>query len=195
MKNKISKIVTTALVMAAMACMCVSLTGCGGVEDQDAIQNDLKTQLEAVKAASDETVETLGEAMGSTSGTASMLEGYGLTTEQIAEGFFDGFDYDITNVEVSEDGKTAQVTMAVTCKSMDDFMDSFSTAMEELQADDSVRELGTDELNTKIGETILSTLEGIEPKESGEITIGYTLTDGQWTADEDVYQKIILQAF
>ena len=184
------KLILALLMAVATTMALVGLSGCAGGNDaRSAITDDLKGKLEVVKNLDDEGIATLKESMGSTS-ASGMLGSYNLTTEQLISGFFDGFDYDIVDVEVNEEKNTATAVFTVRCKSMDSLTSQLSEKVEALQDDEATRALSANEIKEKIGEVVLSTLDSIEPQDSDEITVDYTYADGTWTTDDNVYGKI-----
>lgn len=80
---------------------------------------------------------------------------------------------------VDGDSATAQITL--TCKSYTGYLQALQTAVDEVTADpDALAALSNDEINQKIGEIVIGSLDGVELAAAQPITITYTKVDGTW---------------
>ena len=72
-------------------------------------------------------------------------------------------------------------TSTLTCKSYTGYLQALQTAVDEVTADpDALAALSNDEINQKIGEIVIGSLDGVELAATQPITITYTKVDGTW---------------
>ena len=153
----------------------VGLAGCsGGTSDEDAIRASLASELDSIKNIDDAFVNELSESID-----MSQLSVYGIDGVEFMKSYLSGFDYAIDSINVDGDSATAQITL--TSKSYTGYLQALQTAVDEVTADpDALAALSNDEINQKIGEIVIGSLDGVELAATQPITITYTKVDGTW---------------
>ena len=135
----------------------VGLAGCsGGTSDEDAIRASLASELDSIKNIDDAFVNEFSESID-----MSQLSVYGIDGVEFMKSYLSGFDYAIDSINVDGDSATAQITL--TCKSYTGYLQALQTAVDEGTADpDALAALSNDEINQKIGEIVIGSLDGVE---------------------------------
>ncbi len=153
----------------------VGLAGCSsGASDEDAIRASLSSELDSIKNIDDAFVNEFSESID-----MSQLSVYGIDGVEFMKSYLSGFDYTIDSINVDGDSATAQITL--TCKSYTGYLQALQTAVDEVTADpDALAALSNDEINQKIGEIVIGSLDGVELAATQPITITYTKVDGTW---------------
>lgn len=153
----------------------VSLSGCaGGQTDEDVIRASLTSELDSIKNIDDAFVSEFNESIN-----MSQLSVYGIDGTEFMKSYLDGFNYAIDSITVEGDTATAQITL--TCKSYTGYQAALEQAVQDITADpDSLAALSSDEINQKIGEIVIGSLDGVELAATQPITINYTKVDDTW---------------
>lgn len=161
--------------LLALSIGMVGLAGCsGGTSDEDAIRASLASELDSIKNIDDAFVNEFSESID-----MSQLSVYGIDGVEFMKSYLSGFDYAIDSINVDGDSATAQITL--TCKSYTGYLQALQTAVDEVTADpDALAALSNDEINQKIGEIVIGSLDGVELAATQPITITYTKVDGTW---------------
>ncbi|NCA32945.1 hypothetical protein D5275_09450 [Adlercreutzia muris] len=161
-----------AIMMIAAAC---SLSGClGSPSDEDAIRAKLTSELDSIKNLDDSFVDEFSESIN-----MSQLSVYGIDGVAFMKSYLDGFDYAIDSIAVDGDRATAQIT--ITCKSYTGYQGALQNAVTDITANpDEIAALSSDEINQRIGEIVIGSLDGVELAATEPVTITYTKVDGQW---------------
>lgn len=151
-RSTIQGFLVTLAALLALSIGMVGLAGCsGGTSDEDAIRASLSSELDSIKNIDDAFVNEFSESID-----MSQLSVYGIG-----------------------DSATAQITL--TCKSYTGYLQALQTAVDEVTADpDALAALSNDEINQKIGEIVIGSLDGVELAATQPITITYTKVDGTW---------------
>ena len=182
--NRVLKVLTCSITAVLALSVGLVLGACSGPSPEEAIREDLTANLDRVKELDDATVEELVGSMGTLG-----LETYGIEASDVVRSLLDGFDYTIDDITVDDEGTSAVASVSVTCKSASDFTERINQAATdlatELMNDPSGLELLSDEdaLNARIGEVIMETLDGVEPRQTS-VEIGYSKTDDGWEASD-----------
>lgn len=80
-----------------------------------------------------------------------------------------------------EDAIRASLASELDSKSYTGYLQALQTAVDEVTADpDALAALSNDEINQKIGEIVIGSLDGVELAATQPITITYTKVDGTW---------------
>lgn len=153
----------------------VGLTGCSNNQsDEDAIRSSLTSELDSIKNIDDSFVNEFSESID-----MSQLSVYGIDGVEFMKSYLSGFDYSIDSINVDGDSATAQITL--TCKSYTGYQQALQQAVDEITADpDALAASSNDEINQKIGEIVIGSLDGVELAATQPITITYTEVDGTW---------------
>lgn len=183
------KKIAALLTCVVMSISLVALPGCStGETAADVIREGLSSQLDQIVNQEgddwDDLIADIQESEG------EELQAFGITAEDFTKALLGGFEYEITDVDVDEDSDTAVAHVSLTCKSLVDFNEAFSAAAEQVMADEANSGLSEEELYLKIGETVISTLNGLKTKET---TLDLQINrdeDGVWTEDESVSTEI-----
>lgn len=162
-------------VLLALSVGMVGMTGCkGGTNDEEAIRASLTSELDSIKNIDDTFVNEFSESIN-----MSQLSVYGIDGVEFMKSYLNGFDYSIDSINVNGDNATAQITL--TCKSYTGYQQALQQAVDEITADpDSLAALSSDEINQKIGEIVIGSLDGVELAATQPISITYTKVDGTW---------------
>ena len=83
------------------------------------------------------------------------------------------------------DGETATATVVLTIKSFSQFNDAITANLDALVTDESLATMSEEELYSTVGQTVMDTLNSLEPVENAPITVTYKLVDSTWTPTAD----------
>lgn len=174
-RSSVRGIFAVLLAAASLTFIAMGLSGCsGGQSDEDAIRASLTSELDSIKNIDDTFVNEFSESIN-----MSQLSVYGIDGVEFMKSYLAGFDYAIDSINVDGDNATAQITL--TCKSYTGYQQALQQAVDEITADpDSLAALSNDEINQKIGEIVIGSLDGVELAATQPITITYTKVDGTW---------------
>lgn len=168
----------------------LAVSGCGQ-NDEQVIRDGVTQELEGLKNL-DET--TLDEVMsGADSSALSELGTYGIDGREFMKRYLAGFDYTLDDVQV--DGSTAEVTVTFTCKSFNDFEAALTDAVSGLIADESIYSLSEDELNARIGETFMTTVDTVEPRTTEPFVLEYNKSGNTWEPGSSAEAAIVQALF
>lgn len=174
MSMKFMKAVMAAgLAVTLLAAGAVSLVGCGP-SAEEVVRQGVTDELERLKTHDSELLAELAVDSG-----ADELSVYGIDAQEFIAAYLDGFDYRID--EVTVDGEHATATVVLTSKKFDAFTSELAEASMALAADEGTASLSEDEINQKIGQTVLEVLASLESSESAPIDLTFILQDNVWT--------------
>ena len=177
--------------IALALCAAIFASGCNSgptVEEIEAtIREDVSDRLGLLQdPESDEYQELVGAMESSLVG----MEDMGVSGEKVVDSLLDGYEYEVTSVSVDQEEGTAEVEVAVTCKSLSDMNDNLSALQQEVESEvaaDPERFLAMSEaeLMEYTGEKVMGLFDDAEPRET-DLTLTYSENDdGEWEADED----------
>ena len=146
--------------------------------DEELIISDVHSYFES----SDDMYESF--ATGLESGAGAELEQLGISAEEFADTYLDGYSYEVGAVTVSDDSATVDV--AVTIKSyteiMAQFEDDFTAWTETVDPSTLTSE---EQVYQKAGEILIGTCKAAEPK-SYDVELSFTQdSGGVWWLDAD----------
>lgn len=119
------------------------------------------------------------------------LSMFGIDAEEFVNVLFDGFDYEITSVDVDEEDDTAVAHVTLTSKSMKDVMDALEEAANDFMNDPANYEgLSEDDLYKKVGELMMEAIRGVETREIDVDLECERDEDGNWTEADSVADEI-----
>ena len=119
------------------------------------------------------------------------LATFGIDADELVNALFDGFDYEITSVDVDEDNGTAVAHVTLTSKSMKDVYDALNQASEDFMSDpSSYAGLSEDEIYKKAGELLMEAIRGVETREFDVDLECERDEDGNWTESDSVEDEI-----
>ena len=156
----------------------IALPGCGSGQqsDEEAVRNSLSAELDSIKNLDEKFVNEISEAID-----MSRLSLYGINGMDFMRSYLDGFDYTIDSVTVNEGTAQAQITL--TCKSYTGYQKALQAAVDNITANpEELAGMSNDDINKKIGEIVIQSLDGVELKPTEPITITYTKNDNTWEA-------------
>ncbi|MGI6221554.1 MAG: hypothetical protein ACOYIP_06785 [Coriobacteriales bacterium] len=184
MKKKFLSRIAAAVAAATLcAGMCFAVAGCS----QEAAPTDPAEEVRAVIAEGFDEVKTqladvdsslVNEMLGD---SAAELEQFGVDGAEFMKALFEGFDYEIGDITVAEDGTTAQA--AVTMKMKD--LNEWSTALEEAASNVDPATFSM----TDIGLMMIDTLKGVQGMTDIPITVDAKNENGTWTVDGDALSE------
>ena len=178
----IKKFAATFLAAALLAMGAVALVGCGQ-NNEEVVRAGVATELDKLKNLDDETLSLLASEAG-----ADDLAEFGIDSKEFVSSYLSGFDYRIDGVTV--DGDTATATVVLTCKSFSQYSSSLEEATNALVQDESILDMTSEELNTKIGEVVMNTIAEVPVAETDPIELTFALQDNTWTPTDDTEQAI-----
>ena len=170
-------ILTSLLVVLALMGSLAMLSGCSGQKSDDQIIRDsLTSELDSIKNLDENFVNELSESID-----MSQLSVYGIDGVKFMKAYLDGFDYTIDSVNV--EGDTAQAQITLTCKSYTAYLQALRDAVNlRIANPDELAGKSNDDINKKIGEIVIQSLNGVELKPTEPVTIKYTKVDNTWEA-------------
>ncbi len=174
----------TALAMCLVLALClVALPGCNtGETTADVISTGLSSEIDQIVNQQGDNWDALVAYIQENEGEE--LQRFGVSAEDFASALFDGFEYEITDVDVDEDNDTAEAHVELSCKSMIDFNEALTATAGQITNENS--SISEDELCAKLGEVMVSTLNGLKLKETTlDITVNRD-EDGVWDEAESV---------
>lgn len=122
-----------------------------------------------------------GFIMGLESGSSSELDQLGITADEFADAYLDGYAYEVGDVTV--DGDTASVEVSVTIKSYADIMAAFQDEFDAWAASVDTTTMTEDEAYRQEGAMMLDVIAAAEPKTT-EATLTFTQdSSGVWWMD------------
>lgn len=177
-KSRILTQVVYTVLAAVLGIGLLSLVGCGSSQqsDEDLVRSSLSSELDSIKNLDEKFVNEISEAVD-----MSRLSLYGIDGMEFMRSYLEGFDYSIDSVTV--DGETAQAQLTLTCKSYTGYQKALQAAVDNITANpDEIAGLSNDDINKKIGEIVIQSLDGVELKPTEPVTINYTKVDDTWEA-------------
>lgn len=172
-----------ALSLILTLALCPLLTGCAHQTDEEAIESSIAKRLDGYKNPDSSETANFAARMDIDS-----LSQYGVSMADFMRAYLDGFDYEITSVDVDDDTATATVVMR--CKSFSGYETALAGATSEMGSDQQIATMTTDELDEAFGEAILASLEGVEVRDTDPITITFEKTDNVWMPVSDASDDI-----
>lgn len=176
-----ASLVSRFIAFAALCCALVfaggALAACGPDHEQ-AIRDALTQELDSIKNLDDSFLSDLA----SDPDIAELSE-FGIDPTEFFTAYLAGFDYRIDDVTV--DGETATATVVLTIKSFSQFNDAITANLDALVTDESLATMSEEELYSTVGQTVMDTLNSLEPVENAPITVTYELVDNTWTPTVD----------
>lgn len=163
----------------------LTLGGCGGPSAEDLIRDDIAEYFGDFDSANDAFVEAFEEASG------DELDQLGISAEDFADAYLDGFGYEIGDITVDGDTATAEVT--VTLKPYRDIMSTFQSDFTEwaygLDSSEMLSMTET-EMYEQAGQMLLDVMDKTEPTEQ-TFDVGYTKnSDDEWEMDSSSRAEI-----
>ena len=143
--------------------------------DEELIVSDVDTYFKA-----DDDMRN-GFIMGLESGSSSELDQLGITADEFADAYLDGYAYEVGDVTV--DGDTASVEVSVTIKLYADIMAAFQDEFDAWAASVDTTTMTEDEAYRQAGAMMLDVIAAAEPKTT-EATLTFTQdSGGVWWMD------------
>ncbi len=175
--KRTASLFTRVIALAALCCSLVfasaALTACGPDHEQ-AIRDALTQELDTIKNLDEGFINEIAS-----QDEVATLQEFGIDPNEFFKSYLSGFDYSID--EVTVDGETANATVTITMKSYTEFFEAFNEATDSLLADDSLVSLSEEDLYTRIGQSVMDAVNGLEPQQIEPLTFTYELVDNVWT--------------
>lgn len=169
---KLKKIVTAVVASAMLACSLCLLTGCNSDEkNEQVITESLTQELDSLKNPTGDVVKGLFD-------EDEELAELGITVEDFATAYLDGFDYSIDSVKV--DGEEAVATVTITCKLYTNIEKALNQKIEDLTNDKDFMALSEKKMKKQLGQELLAAVKSVE-NTSTTLEINYTLENDAWT--------------
>ena len=181
------KLTTLALVLIAALSM-FALCACNnGPSSEEVIREGLSGELDTiVNKKGDDWDEMISDIEDEAD-----LSQFGIDAEELVNVLFDGFDYEITSVDVDEEDNTAVAHVTLTAKSMKDVMAALEQVADDFTSDpNNYAGLSEDELYKKVGELMMDAIRGVESREIDVDLECERDEDGNWTGADSVEDEI-----
>lgn len=181
------KLTTLALVLIAALSM-FALCACNnGPSSEEVIREGLSGELDTiVNKKGDDWDEMISDIEDEAD-----LSQFGIDAEELVNVLFDGFDYEITSVDVDEEDNTAVAHVTLTAKSMKDVMAALEQVADDFTSDpNNYAGLSEDELYKKVGELMMDAIRGVESREIDVDLECERDEDGNWTDADSVEDEI-----
>lgn len=147
-----------------------TLVGCGG-NDKEEITKLVKTELDTLKDP------TNSEFVSTLSSTESQLAELGITQEDLLTSWLDGYAYEVGEVTVAGDGKTATVKVNITCKKLYDVITAWQNTFYDRVMNEGLT--STADIQAFAGKTIVEDLKAATPSTT-EITLNVEKGSSGW---------------
>lgn len=119
------------------------------------------------------------------------LSQFGIDAEEFVNVLFDGFDYEITSVDVDEEDDTAVAHVTLTSKSMKDVMAALEQAADDFTSDpNNYAGLSEDDIYKKVGELMMDAIRGVETQNVDVDLECERDEDGNWSEADSVADEI-----
>lgn len=162
-------------VMAIACVLTLVLAGCGGASAEDLIRENIESYMGEIDGANEEFVAGLEASAGED------LEQLGLSADEFAAAYLDGYGYEIGDITV--DGETATAEITITVKSYSDIMTTFQNDFYEWAYSVDASSVTQEDIYQQAGQMLLDATNSAEPV-STTVEVGYTQnSDGDWEMD------------
>lgn len=181
------KLTTLALVLIAALSM-FALCACNnGPSAEEVIREGLSEEFDMiVNKKGDDWDEMISDIEDKTD-----LSQFDIDAEEFVGVLFDGFDYEITSVDVDEDNDTAIAHVTLTSKSMKDVMAALKQTAQDFTSDpNNYAGLSEDELYKKVGELMMDAIRGVETQNVDVDLECVRDEDGNWSEADSVADEI-----
>lgn len=132
-----------------------------GPSSEEIIREGVASQFEALKDPNSEGYHEMVEEFEKSANP----DQFGITGEEFFGSMFDGFDYDVTAVEVDEANDEAVCYVTMTCKSFADIMPRLEQRAAELATDPSIYTMDTDDLYDLLGDELIQAVDETDPRD------------------------------
>lgn len=176
-----------AVVAFVVACCCAFLSGCAE-NSEEAVRNLVSSEFDQVKQVDADTIEEYS----TDSAEITMLRSFGVTPADIYEALFDGFDYEIKNIEV--EGDKATVSVVLSSKDFTNYQSDLSAAVQSEEFLASVKGLPTEEVQAAAAQLLLKEIKDLPVAQSEEVSFTCVKKDGRWQLGNDVvtvFQEVL----
>ncbi len=175
-----------AVVAAATLCagMCLAVAGCSQEQEDptEAIRAQLEEGFDYVKTELADVDQDLLDSMGLDADTLAAFEQMNLEPAAFVKSLFDGFDYTVGDITISEDGNSAEAAVTMKMKDLAEWAKALEAGATELAASGITDE---NELMAKVGPLMLESLDNVQGMTDIPITIEVKKENGEWTVDQD----------
>ena len=181
------KLTTLALILIAALSM-LALCACNnGPSSEEVIREGLSEEFDMiVNKKGDDWDEMISDIEDEAD-----LSQFGIDAEEFVNVLFDGFDYEITSVDVDEEDDTAVAHVTLTSKSMKDVTAALEQAADDFMGDpNNYAGLSEDELYKKVGELMMDAIRGVETQNVDVDLECERDEDGNWTEADSVADEI-----
>lgn len=181
------KLTTLALILIAALSM-FALCACNnGPSSEEVIRESLSEEFDMiVNKKGDDWDEMISDIEDEAD-----LSQFGIDAEEFVNVLFDGFDYEITSVDVDEEDDTAVAHVTLTSKSMKDVMAALEQAANDFTSDpNNYAGLSEDELYKKVGELMMDAIRGVKTQNVDVDLECERDEDGNWSEADSVADEI-----
>lgn len=181
------KLTTLALILIAALSM-LALCACNnGPSSEEVIREGLSGELDTiVNKKGDDWDEMISDIEDEAD-----LSQFGIDAEEFVNVLFDGFDYEITSVDVDEEYDTAIAHVTLTAKSLKDVKAALEQAADDFTSDpNNYAGLSKDDIYKKVGELMMDAIRGVESREIDVDLECVRDEDGNWSEADSVEDEI-----
>lgn len=181
------KLTTLALILIAALSM-LALCACNnGPSSEEVIREGLSEELDTiVNKKGDDWDEMISDIEDEAD-----LSQFGIDAEEFVGVLFDGFDYEITSVDVDEEGDTAIAHVTLTAKSLKDVKAALEQAADDFTSDpNNYAGLSKDDIYKKVGELMMDAIRGVETHKIDVDLECVRDEDGNWSEADSVEDEI-----
>lgn len=186
-RNDEKKLTTLALILIAALSM-LALCACNnGPSAEEVIREGLSEEFDMiVNKKGDDWDEMISDIEDEAD-----LSTFGIDAEEFVNVLFDGFDYEITSVDVDEEDDTAVAHVTLTSKSMKDVMAALEQAADDFTSDpNNYAGLSEDDIYKKVGELMMDAIRGVETQNVDVDLECERDEDGNWSKADSVADEI-----
>ncbi len=168
---------TKAILTVGALCLVCALALCTvcacAPSNESVIRSSIARELDSYKNADAQAMAKIAEALDS-EGVAD----FGIDTGEFAASVLEGFDYSIDQITI--DGAVAQANITITSKSLTDFQEKLTQAVDEFTVSPAAQAMSTDQINLSIGAIAMQAVEDTEVGEE-QAVLAFELDGNVWT--------------
>ncbi len=175
--------------LAVIICLCLvgclTLSSCASSNDEQVIEESVKSEFDGLASRSGQTVERVVDYMD-----LDELGVFGVKGSEFAELLLEDLDYRIDGIEIAED--RAEATVTITCRSYSAFMTTLTEERDAFLTQVEASHTPKAQAALQAGALILETLENTPLEECEPVTIAYVKHGSTWQPSESAHEDIAL---
>ncbi len=166
---KFKKALVAVIAASTLVFGMTALSACANQSDEEQISEAVENSMRVYKDPVEETYAMLSTTMGTVEGNT--IAELGINVDDYIKEILGGFDYSLSDITV--DGKTATAQLTLTHKPLEAINAAISSATGSVIANGVTNSESSAEVNTQLGEAIMTAISGVEavPCDPIEITL------------------------